>query len=125
MLLRDRLDLPEWSRHLLPVGAATLLAALGRHRRRSSPRPAASPATPGPPVLVGLLLAWRRVPFVLVVVAAAATTAVLPCSAWPECGIGPHHIGPSPPGREGRFGAGPVRPGRRCSPAAGARIRRT
>ncbi|MBQ1070204.1 AzlD domain-containing protein, partial [Micromonospora sp. D75] len=28
VLLRDRLDLPEWARHLLPVGAATLLAAL-------------------------------------------------------------------------------------------------
>ncbi|WP_353939669.1 hypothetical protein [Micromonospora sp. b486] len=61
--------------------------AAGRCRHaagRARPPPAALIPEAGgfagyarPPVLVGLLLAWRRVPFVLVVVAAAATTAVL------------------------------------------------
>ncbi|WFF06378.1 AzlD domain-containing protein [Micromonospora sp. WMMD1076] len=76
VLLRDRLDLPEWSRHLLPVGAATLLAALAATAALTEAGGFVGCARPAG-VLVGLLLAWRRAPFVLVVVAAAATTAVL------------------------------------------------
>lgn len=76
VLLRDRLDLPEWSRHLLPIGAATLLAALAATAALTEAGGFAGYARPAG-VLVSLLLAWRRAPFVLVVVAAAATTAVL------------------------------------------------
>ena len=60
----------------LPVGAATLLAALAATAALSEAGGFAGYARPAG-VLVGLLLAWRRAPFVLVVVAAAATTAVL------------------------------------------------
>ncbi|MFI7156791.1 AzlD domain-containing protein [Micromonospora sp. NBRC 110037] len=76
VLLRDRLDLPEWARHLLPVGAATLLAALAATAALTEAGGFAGYARPVG-VLIGLVLAWRRAPFVLVVVAAAATTAVL------------------------------------------------
>lgn len=76
VLLRDRLDLPEWSRHLLPVGAAALLAALAATAALTEAGGFAGYARPAG-VLVGLLLAWRRAPFVLIVVAAAGTTALL------------------------------------------------
>ncbi|GAB3941833.1 AzlD domain-containing protein [Micromonospora vulcania] len=76
VLLRDRLDLPDWSRRLLPVGAAALLAALAATAAVTEAGRFAGWARPAG-VLVGVLLAWRRVPFVLVVVGAAATTAVL------------------------------------------------
>ncbi|SCE89205.1 Branched-chain amino acid transport protein (AzlD) [Micromonospora viridifaciens] len=76
VLLRDRLELPEWARLLLPVGAATLLAALAATAALTEAGAFAGYARPAG-VLVGLLLAWRRAPFVLVVVAAAGTTALL------------------------------------------------
>lgn len=76
VLLRDRLDLPEWSRQLLPIGAAALLAALAATAALTEAGGFAGYARPAG-VLAGVLLAWRRAPFVLVVVAAAATTAVL------------------------------------------------
>lgn len=76
VLLRDRLDLPEWSRQLLPIGAAALLAALAATAALTEGGAFAGYARPTG-VLVGLLLAWRRAPFVLVVVAAAGSTALL------------------------------------------------
>ncbi len=76
VLLRDRLDLPEWSRRLLPVGAAALLAALGATAALTEAGRFAGWARPAG-VLVGVVLAWRRAPFVLVVLAAAGTTALL------------------------------------------------
>ncbi|MEV4657702.1 AzlD domain-containing protein [Micromonospora sp. NPDC049301] len=76
VLLRDRLDLPEWSQRLLPVCAAALLAALAATAALTEAGRFAGCARPAG-VLVGVLLAWRRVPFVLVVVGAAGTTAVL------------------------------------------------
>ncbi|MGY0006082.1 AzlD domain-containing protein [Micromonospora sp. I033] len=76
VLLRDRLELPEWSRHLLPVGAAALLAALAATAALTEAGGFAGYARPTG-VLVGLLLAWWRAPFVLVVLAAAGTTALL------------------------------------------------
>ncbi|MFG1952551.1 AzlD domain-containing protein [Micromonospora sp. NPDC048830] len=76
VLLRDRLDLPGWSRRLLPVGAATLLAALAATAALTEAAGFAGYARPAG-VLVGVLLAWRRAPFVLVVVAAAGTAALL------------------------------------------------
>ncbi|KXK60474.1 branched-chain amino acid transporter [Micromonospora rosaria] len=76
VLLRDRLDLPEWSRRLLPVGAAALLAALAATAALTEAAQFAGYARPAG-VLAGVLLAWRRAPFVLVVVAAAGVTALL------------------------------------------------
>ncbi|TCB97845.1 AzlD domain-containing protein [Micromonospora zingiberis] len=76
VLLRDRLDLPVWARQLLPVGAATLLAALAATAALTEVGGFAGWARPTG-VLVGVLLAWRRAPFVLVVVGAAASTALL------------------------------------------------
>ncbi|MCP2322407.1 branched-subunit amino acid transport protein [Hamadaea flava] len=77
VLLRGRLTLPDWLRDLLPVAATTLLAALvatavftdAGHLALGVARPAG--------VAVGALLAWRRMPFAVVVVAAAATAALL------------------------------------------------
>lgn len=76
VLLRDRLQLPGWARLLLPVGAAALLAALAATAALTEAGNFAGYARPAG-VLVGLVLAWRRAPFVLVVVAAAGTTALL------------------------------------------------
>ncbi|MGC4861364.1 AzlD domain-containing protein [Micromonospora sp. DT41] len=76
VLLRDRLDLPDWARLLLPVAAAALLAALAATAAITEAGRFAGWARPVG-VLVGLLLAWRRAPFLLVVVGAAVTAAVL------------------------------------------------
>lgn len=74
--LRDRLTLPEAVRRLLPVAAVTLLCALAATAALTEAGRAAGIARPAG-VLVGVLLAWRRAPFVVVVVAAAATAAGL------------------------------------------------
>jgi branched-subunit amino acid transport protein len=80
VVLGDRLELPDGLRRLLMIAAATLLAALaataaltdaGRHAglHAGVARPVG--------VLVGAVLAWRRAPFVVVVLAAALTAAGL------------------------------------------------
>lgn len=74
--LRDRLRLPDAVRRLLPIAAVTLLLALAATAALTEAGRFAGIARPAG-VLVGLLLAWRRAPFVAVVVAAAATAAVL------------------------------------------------
>ncbi|WFE29540.1 AzlD domain-containing protein [Solwaraspora sp. WMMD791] len=76
VLLADRLTLSAPLRRLLPIAAATLLAALAATAALTEAAGFAGYARPVG-VLVGVVLAWRRAPFVLVVVAAAATTAVL------------------------------------------------
>lgn len=76
VILRERLDLPPWLGRLLPAAAATLLAALAATASLSEDGAFAGVARPVG-VLVGVALAWRRAPFVVVVVGAAATTAVL------------------------------------------------
>ena len=76
VLLRDRLELPSWLRHLLPVAAATLLAALAATSALLENGALAGVARPVG-VLVGVALAWRRAPFVVVIVAAAVTAALL------------------------------------------------
>lgn len=83
ILLRDRLVLPDWLRALLPVAATTLLAALiataiftdAGHLALGVARPAG--------VGVGAVLAWRRAPFAVVVLAAAATAALLRLAGLP------------------------------------------
>lgn len=76
VVLRERLDLPARIRLVLPMAAAALLAALAATATFTESGAFAGVARPTG-VAVGAILAWRRAPFVLVVVAAAATTAVL------------------------------------------------
>ncbi|WP_329102673.1 AzlD domain-containing protein [Micromonospora sp. NBC_01699] len=76
VVLRERVDLPDWLARLLPIAAATMLAALAATAALTEGGAFAGVARPAG-VLVGLVLAVRRAPFVLVVVAAAGTTAAL------------------------------------------------
>jgi branched-subunit amino acid transport protein len=83
IVLRDRLDLPDRVTKVLPIAAATLLAALaGTTMLFTQAGDWAGYARPVG-VLVGAVLAWRRAPFVLVVVGAAATAAVLRLAGVP------------------------------------------
>ena len=82
IVLRDRIALPARLQTLLPVVATTLLAALiatavftdAGHLSLGVARPAG--------VLAGVVLAWRRAPFA-VVIAAAATAALLRLAGLP------------------------------------------
>ena len=76
VLLGDRLDLSGNLQRLLPTAAAALLAALATTAAVTEDAGFAGIARPAG-VLVGAVLAWRRMPFVVVVVAAAATAALL------------------------------------------------
>ena len=76
VLLHDRLTLPEPVRDLLPLAAVALLAALAATAALTEAGAFAGVARPAG-VAVGGLLAWRRAPFVVVVVAAAGTAAGL------------------------------------------------
>ncbi|ROT31344.1 AzlD domain-containing protein [Micromonospora sp. HM5-17] len=76
VVLRDRLVLPDEVSRLLPMAAATLLAALAATAALTEAGAFAGVARPVG-VLVGAVLAWRRAPFVVVVVAAAGTAALL------------------------------------------------
>ncbi|MFJ7905819.1 AzlD domain-containing protein [Kitasatospora sp. NPDC096204] len=81
-LLADRLALSERLRHLLAVAAAVLLVALVATGALTQGHGFAGWARPAG-VLVAGVLALRRAPFPAVVVAGAATTAVLRL-----CGVG-------------------------------------
>lgn len=76
VVLADRLSLPEPVRRLLPLAAVALLAALAATAALTEAGEAAGVARPAG-VLVGVVLAWRRFPFAVVVIAAAATAAGL------------------------------------------------
>ncbi|MBW6436788.1 AzlD domain-containing protein [Actinoplanes hulinensis] len=76
VVLRDRLELSEPLQRLLPMSAAALLAALAGTAALMAGSEFAGFARPAG-VLVGGLLAWRKAPFVVVVVVAAAVTALL------------------------------------------------
>jgi branched chain amino acid efflux pump len=82
VVLQDRVDLPGWLRQLLPVATAALLAALAATATLTEGGAFAGLARPVG-VLVGVGLAWFRAPFVLVVVAAAGTTALLRLAGLP------------------------------------------
>jgi branched-subunit amino acid transport protein len=75
-LLRDRLVLPVWLTDLLSTAATVLLFALMATAALLSGHRFAGFALPAG-VLVGGLLAWRKAPFVVVVIAAAASAAGL------------------------------------------------
>ncbi|HZO68764.1 MAG TPA: AzlD domain-containing protein [Kribbellaceae bacterium] len=75
-VLRTRVEVPDRVEALLATAAVVLLAALVATAALTDGHGFAGIARPAG-VLVGGVLAWRRAPFVLVVVAAAATAAVL------------------------------------------------
>lgn len=75
-LLRDRLPLPAPVRVALPLLAVCLIAALVATSALTQDGGFAGWARPAG-VAVGALAAWRRLPFILVVLLAAGTTAVL------------------------------------------------
>jgi branched-subunit amino acid transport protein len=75
-VLRDRVELPERAKELLAAAATVLLFALIATAAVMDGRGFAGWALPAG-VVVGGLLAWRKAPFIVVVIAAAATTAGL------------------------------------------------
>lgn len=75
-LLRERVEVPERVRELMSAAATVLLVALVATAALTSAGGFVGPALPAG-VLVGGVLAWRKAPFVVVVLAAAATAAVL------------------------------------------------
>ena len=75
-VLRQRITFPPWAERLLEVGAVVLLAALAATTALTEGHGFAGLARPAG-VLVGGVLVWRKAPFLVVVLVAAATTAVL------------------------------------------------
>ncbi|WP_369215971.1 AzlD domain-containing protein [Streptomyces flavofungini] len=75
-VLHGRVELPVRVQELLTVGATVLLVALLATGALTEGQGFAGWARPIG-VLVGGVLAWRRAPFALVVVAAATATALL------------------------------------------------
>ena len=75
-VLRQRLAFPPWANSLLEAAAVVLLAALVATTALTEGHGFAGPARPAG-VLAGGVLAWRKAPFLVVVLAAAAVTAVL------------------------------------------------
>ena len=75
-VLRQRITFPPRAGKLLEAGAVVLLAALAATTALTEGHGFAGPARPAG-VLAGGVLAWRKAPFLVVVLAAAATTAVL------------------------------------------------
>lgn len=76
LLLRGRLRVPARVERYLDLGATALLVALVAVSTFTQDGGLAGPARPLG-VAVGAVAAWLRVPFVLVVVLAAGTTALL------------------------------------------------
>jgi len=75
-LLRRRIALPPRVTKLLEAAAVVLLAALAATSALTEGHGFAGYARPAG-VLAGGVLAWRNAPFLVVVIAAAATTAAL------------------------------------------------
>lgn len=75
-LMRTRFELPERAQQVMAAAAVVLLAALVATAALTDGPGGAGIARPAG-VLVGGVLAWRKAPFVLVVIAAAATAAGL------------------------------------------------
>jgi len=81
-LLRKRIEVPDSVQRWLSLAAVALLAALVATAALTSAGGFSGWARPAG-VLVGALAAWRRAPFVVVVVAAAVTTALLRLAGVP------------------------------------------
>ena len=82
VLLRERLELSDRLQRLLPMAAVAMLAALAGTAALMADQAFAGVARPAG-VAVGAVLAWRRVPFVVVVLAAAVTAALLRLAGVP------------------------------------------
>lgn len=82
VLLRDRITFSDRAKQLLSTSAVILLFALAVTAAMAKGQEFAGWALPAG-VVVGGLLAWRRAPFVVVVVAAALTTALLRLAGLP------------------------------------------
>ena len=76
LVLADRTVMPESVARLLPLATVALLAALAATTALTEAGRYAGFARPAG-VLVGVVLAWRRLPFALIIVAAAVATAGL------------------------------------------------
>ena len=76
VVLRDRLTLPEPLLRLLPLAAAALLLSLAATAALTDAGEFAGVARPVG-VLAGVIAAWRRLPFLAVVLIAAGTAAGL------------------------------------------------
>jgi branched-subunit amino acid transport protein len=74
-VLRARIAFPPWAERLLQAAATVLLAALVATTALTEGHGFAGLARPAG-VLAGGVLAWRKAPFLVVVLAAAAVTAV-------------------------------------------------
>lgn len=75
-VLRERIDLPEHVRELLSTAALVLLVALASTAALAKGQSFAGWALPAG-VVVGGVLAWRKVPFLVAMVAGAGTAALL------------------------------------------------
>jgi branched-subunit amino acid transport protein len=75
-VLRQRISFPPWAERLLETAAVILLAALVATTGLTEGHHLAGLARPAG-VSAGGVLAWRKAPFLVVVLAAAATTAVV------------------------------------------------
>ena len=75
-LLRQRITFPPRAEKLLEAAAVVMLAALVATTALTRDHGFSGYARPAG-VLVGGILAWRKAPFLVIVIAAAATTAVL------------------------------------------------
>jgi branched-subunit amino acid transport protein len=74
--LRQRITFPPRAEQLLEAGAVVMLAALVATTALTQGHGFAGLARPAG-VLAGGVLAWRKAPFLVVVIAAAGTTALL------------------------------------------------
>jgi branched-subunit amino acid transport protein len=81
-LLRSRITVPEVVREYLSLAAVALLAALVATAALADAGGFAGWARPAG-VAVGAACAWRRLPFVVVVLAAAVTAAMLRLAGIP------------------------------------------
>ncbi|HEY2063209.1 MAG TPA: AzlD domain-containing protein [Amycolatopsis sp.] len=81
-MLRTRVNLSPRAERLMALSAIVLLAALVATSALTEGHSFAGIARPAG-VLVGGVLAWRKAPFVAVVVAAAATAALLRLAGVP------------------------------------------
>jgi len=75
-LLRQRITISDRVQEVLSLSAVVLLAALIATAALTAGQGFAGWARPAG-VVVGAVLAWRRAPFVVVILAAAATAAIL------------------------------------------------
>lgn len=75
-LLRDRVELPGYLERIMGMATVVLLAALVATAALLDGQDFAGVARPAGVAVAGVL-AWRRAPFVVVVLAAAGTAAVL------------------------------------------------